>query len=335
MQNLLAQRLAGEPLDAESAGWLMECWLTGEVPAALSGAMLVAMAPESVTDGELAAMARVLERACAEEPAGLPVLLDTCGTGGDGLGTFNISTAVAFVAAACSVPVAKHGARSATSRVGSADVLEHLGLDLSQERAHVRAALFEVGITFLFAPGWHPALKAVAPVRRELGVRTIFNLLGPLVNPLAPTAQVLGVYRRALVPQLAGALTLLGRNRFIVVHGSGGLDECAISGPTWAAVGTETGSTEMVIEPEALGLTLAPASALAGGDVAENARILRSVLQGKGTQAQSEVVTLNSAAGLLAAGAVTSWEAGIEQARSCLLDGAPWQKFEQLLRFSP
>ncbi|BAC90736.1 anthranilate phosphoribosyltransferase [Gloeobacter violaceus] len=333
LQSLLICRLGGAALSEEAARELMEAWLAGEVPAALSGALLVAIAPLAITAGELAAMAKTLQEAAGAAPTGLPVLLDTCGTGGDGLGTFNISTAVAFVAAACGVPVAKHGARSASSRVGSADVLEHLGVHLSQERARVRAALDAVGITFLFAPGWHPALKAVAPVRRELGIRTVFNLLGPLVNPLVPTAQVLGVYHPSLVAPMAEALERLGRERFLVVHGGGGLDECSLTGPTALAGNLSGPICGSRLHPEELGLAAAPLEALAGGDVAENADILRRVLQGKGSRAQSEVVILNTAAALVAAGAAAGWMAGVTLARDCLADGAPWAKCEALIRF--
>jgi anthranilate phosphoribosyltransferase len=329
-QTLLAQRLAGEALSAEQATWLMDQWLVGAIPPALSGALLIALAPLTVQPTELAAMAAALQRAAGAEPAGLPVLIDTCGTGGDSLGTFNISTAVAFVAAACGVKVAKHGSRSASSRVGSADVLEALGLNLSLGAGQARLALETVGITFLFAPGWHPALKHLAPVRRELGIRTIFNLLGPLVNPLVPTGQVLGVYHRELVPRLASVLGKLGRQKYLVVHGSPGLDECTTTGPTWVAWGDGETIRELVIDPEVFGLQLASVADLRGGDVGENAAILKSVLQGKGTRAQTEIVALNAAAALLVAGKVDTWEMGISEALQCIASGIPWQKLEQL-----
>ncbi|MBC8122445.1 MAG: anthranilate phosphoribosyltransferase [Gemmatimonadaceae bacterium] len=334
LQSLLAQRLAGEPLSTPQVELLMERWLTGTVPTALSGALLVALAPLTVDIEELTTMAMVLQRACGATPTGLPVLIDTCGTGGDGLGTFNISTAVAFVAAACGVPVAKHGARSASSRVGSADVLEHLGINLNPGAERTRAALGEVGVTFLFAPGWHPAMAALAPVRRELGVRTVFNLLGPLINPFAPTGQVLGVYHPDLVSKLACVLHRLGRSRLIVVHGSGGLDECSLAGPSRVARSDGGEPDESIVTPEALGLTPAPVEALRGGDVVENGQILSAVLRGKGTVAQQDVVLLNSAAALLVAAQVETWQAGIARARDCLADGAPWQKLRQLAEFT-
>ncbi|AGY60389.1 anthranilate phosphoribosyltransferase [Gloeobacter kilaueensis] len=335
LQSLLARRLEGEALSEQAAQELMTAWLAGSVPPVLSGALLAALSPIQIAAEELAAMARILQQAAHTAPAtGLPVVLDTCGTGGDGLSTFNISTAVAFVCAACGVPVAKHGARSASGRVGSADVLEYLGIQLSLDPARVGAALHEVGITFLFAPGWHPALRTMAPIRRELGIRTLFNLLGPLVNPLAPTAQVLGVYHPALVPSIAKALALLERQRFLVVHGEPGLDECSLSGSTTVIGNLEGVLAASTIHPEQFGLQPASIAELVGGDVPENAAILREVLLGKGTPAQAAVVVLNAAAGLLAAGAVSTWQSGIAQAQECLEAGAAWQKCEALIRFT-
>lgn len=334
-QSLLVQRLAGEALSAEQATWLMDQWLMGAIPPALSGALLIALAPLTVQPVELAAMAVALQRAAGAEPAGLPVLVDTCGTGGDSLGTFNISTAVAFVAAACGVKVAKHGSRSASSRVGSADVLETLGLNLGLSHVQARFALETVGITFLFAPGWHPALKHLAPVRRELGIRTIFNLLGPLVNPLVPTGQVLGVYHRELVPRLAAVLGALGRQKYLVVHGSPGLDECTTTGPTWVVWGDGETVRELIIDPEALDLQIASIADLRGGDLKENAAILKAVLQGKGTRPQTEIVALNTAAALLVAGKVDTWEEGVSEALQCIGSGLPWQKLEQLIALYP
>jgi anthranilate phosphoribosyltransferase len=291
---------------------------------------------KGVTAEELTGMAQVLQEACASSaltpaPNGT---IDTCGTGGDGAGTFNISTSVAFVAAACGVSVAKHGGRSASGKVGSADVLEFLGINLQAPPENIRAALDEVGITFLFAPGWHPAMKSVAPIRRELGIRTVFNLLGPLVNPLNPTGQVVGVYQESLLPMVAQTLRNLGRERGVVLFGLEGLDEAGLAAPTSVVRFHQDLFFSEWIEPNTLGIASAPPEAIAGGEgVEENAQIMQAVLQGKGTQAQADVVALNTSAALLVAGKTDSWQAGYLQAKECLASGAPWEKLEALVGY--
>ena len=237
---------------------------------------------------------------------------------------------MAFTAAACGVVVAKHGNRSASGKVGSADVLEGLGLQLQAPLQQVVGALEQAGITFLFAPGWHPALKSLAPLRKCLGVRTVFNLLGPLVNPLQPDAQVLGVATEDLLEPMAGALQLLGLKRAVVVHGHGGLDEASLSGTNQLMVLEEGQLRRDQLDPQALGLSLQPIEALSGGDLACNQAILKAVLQGQGSQAQKDVVALNTALVLWSAGQVNSWREGLQQAHDCLASGKPWQRFEQL-----
>ncbi|MEB3247442.1 MAG: anthranilate phosphoribosyltransferase, partial [Synechococcus sp.] len=218
---LLEQLLRGEALTAPQATQLMRAWLAEELTPVQTGAFLAGLRAKPPVADELAAMAAVLREACPL-PCARPelFLVDTCGTGGDGADTFNISTAVAFTAAACGVQVAKHGNRSASGKVGSADVLEGLGLNLKAPLQAVVDAIGAAGVTFLFAPAWHPALVNLAPLRRSLGVRTVFNLLGPLVNPLRPQAQVLGVASAELLDPMAGALQQLGLERAIVVHGA-------------------------------------------------------------------------------------------------------------------
>ncbi|HEY9846028.1 MAG TPA: anthranilate phosphoribosyltransferase, partial [Candidatus Caenarcaniphilales bacterium] len=259
--------------------------------------------------------------------------IDTCGTGGDGAATFNISTAVAFIAAAAGVPVAKHGNRSASSQVGSADVLEFLGVHLSAPTVAIQAALQEVGITFLFAPGWHPALKSVAPLRRTLKVRTVFNLLGPLVNPLRPTGQVIGVFDAGLLPVMAEALNQLDIHQAIVLHGRERLDEAGLADLTDLAVLTNRQVQLEVLNPQELGLQAAPTASLQGGNLEENAEILRSVLQGKGTQAQQDAVVLNTALALRVGAAVDSYAAGVARAQEVLQSGIAWTKLEDLIQF--
>jgi anthranilate phosphoribosyltransferase len=246
--------------------------------------------------------------------------------------SFNISTAVAFTAAACGAHVAKHGNRSASGRVGSADVLEALGVNLQAPPAQALAALSEAGVTFLFAPGWHPALAGLAPVRRALGVRTVFNLLGPLVNPLRPESHVLGVARPDLLDPMAEALRLLDQGRAVVVHGHGGLDEATLSGPSELRVLENGELRREVVDPWELGLERAPMEAICGGDVGENRRILEAVLQGGGTPAQRDVVVLNTALVLWASGRAASVADGVVQARSALAEGRPWQRLQSLVR---
>lgn len=331
---LLEPLIQGRDLDAASAGALMRAWLAGEVDPLLTAALLTALRCKGVCGEELAAMAAELRRACAlpgERPP-LP-LVDTCGTGGAGVDSFNISTAVAFTAAACGATVAKHGNRSASGRVGSADVLEALGVDLQAPTTRALAALPAVGVSFLFAPGWHPALAGLAPVRRTLGVRTVFNLLGPLVNPLQPESHVLGVARPDLLDPMAEALQRLGQGRAVVVHGHGGLDEATLSGPSELRV-LENGSLRReVLDPWALGLEPAPMEAICGGGLAENRAILEAVLQGGGTTPQRDVVALNAALVLWVADRADSVAEGVTQAREALAQGLPWQRLNGLAAF--
>lgn len=339
---LLQQLLDRQSLSPEQAATLMAGWLSESVPPALSGAILVAIQAKGVSAPELAGMAQVLQSQASALPASHtalpPSLIDTCGTGGDGAGSFNISTAVAFVAAAAGIPVAKHGNRSASSRVGSADVLELLGVNLAAAPEKIQAAVQEVGITFLFAPGWHPALKVVAPLRRLLKVRTVFNLLGPLVNPMRPTGQVIGVFDSALVETVAQALNLLGTQRAIVLHGREKLDEAGLGDLTDLAVLSNQQVEMTTLNPMDLGVEPAPLSAIAGGDVQHNAEILKAVLQGGGTQAQRDVVALNAALALQVGGrldqATNPYQEGVALARDILRSGAAWAKLEQLIRFS-
>ncbi len=338
---LLQQLLDRHSLAPDQAAHLMQGWLAEAVPPELSGAILVAIQMKGVSAAELAGMAQVLYQQSSSLPtchSPIPTpLIDTCGTGGDGAGTFNISTAVAFVAAAAGISVAKHGNRSASSRVGSADVLEALGIHLSAPAEKIQAAVQEVGITFLFAPGWHPALKGVASLRRSLGVRTVFNLLGPLVNPMRPTGQVIGVFDPALLETIAQALQLLGTKRAIVLHGRERLDEAGLGDATDLALLSGGQVSQAVINPAELGLEKAPLSAIAGGDVQQNADILKAVLQGKGTPAQRDVVALNAALALQVGEALTNsanpYADGIAHAQTILQSGAAWSKLEQLVKF--
>ncbi|MGG6293273.1 anthranilate phosphoribosyltransferase [Leptolyngbya sp. AN02str] len=341
---LLQQLIDGQSLDAQQAAELMQGWLSEAIAPEMSGAILAALQAKGVSAEELAGMAQVLQSQSLGSTLDVGALpsprIDTCGTGGDGASTFNISTCVAFVAAAAGIAVAKHGNRSASSKVGSADVLEALGIHLTAPTEQVYAALPEVGITFLFAPGWHPAMKAVGPIRRSLKVRTVFNLLGPLVNPLSPTGQVIGVFNPALVDTMGEALRLLGRDEAMVIHGLEKLDEAGLADGTVMSVVSNGTVRSHTIHPEALGLTSAPTAALRGGEVAENVEILKAVLQGGGTQAQQDAVALNAALALIVGNLIPpqadlegSIRQGIDQARDILKNGAAWDKVEALAAF--
>ncbi|MDF5739064.1 MULTISPECIES: anthranilate phosphoribosyltransferase [unclassified Nostoc] len=343
---LLQQLIDGQSLSRTQAAELMQGWLSEAVPPELSGAILTALNFRGISADELTGMAEVLQSQCsplstqksarAKRPATAnTTVIDTCGTGGDGSSTFNISTAVAFVAAAYGIPVAKHGNRSASSLTGSADVLEALGVNLSASSDKVQAALQEVGITFLFAPGWHPALKAVSSLRRTLRVRTVFNLLGPLVNPLRPTGQVVGLFTPQLLATVAQALNNLGKEKAIVLHGREKLDEAGLGDETDLAVLSDGEVQLTTINPLDLDLTPAPIGMLRGGDVQENAVILKAVLQGKGTQAQQDAVALNASLALQVAGAIAFLDhaQGIKIAKDILQSGAAWTKLEQLVEF--
>jgi anthranilate phosphoribosyltransferase len=342
--SLLQQLLDRQSLSLTQASDLMQGWLSEAIPPELSGAILAAIQAKGVSAAELAGMAQVLQAQCLKLPyqdsTRITPLIDTCGTGGDGASTFNISTAVAFVAAAAGVPVAKHGNRSASSKVGSADVLEALGVNLGAPPDQIQAAVQEVGITFLFAPGWHPALKMVAPLRRTLKVRTVFNLLGPLVNPLCPTGQVIGVCDPTLVEAIAQALSQLNLHKAIVLHGREKLDEAGLADLTDLAVLSDQQVQFITLDPQELGLQSAPTVALQGGDLQVNVDILRAVLQGKGTQAQQDVVALNAALALQVGDAIApgsnpidTHKQGIALAQDILTSGAAWAKLEQLVQF--
>ncbi|AFY74599.1 anthranilate phosphoribosyltransferase [Synechococcus sp. PCC 7502] len=336
---LLQQLINGRSLTAEQAQSLMSGWLAEAISPELSGAILAAWQCKGVDAIELAAIAGVLQDSSLGQnfpidSSGAIPLLDTCGTGGDGANTFNISTGVAFVAASAGVKVAKHGNRAVSSRSGSADVLEALGINLSAPTAKIHEAIAAVGITFLFAPHWHPAMKAVAPIRKSLGIRTIFNLIGPLVNPLLPTTQILGVYDRSLIKTVAEALKILGRSTAVVLHSREGMDEAGLADITDIAFLRNDGTVTIeTINPHELGLAYATLDDLKGGTVGENTEILKKLLQGQGTIAQRDCLALNAGIALHVAGICDRWEDGINIARSIIDSGEAWQKLESLASF--
>ena len=339
---LLKQLIDKQNLASEQATALMQGWLEGAIAPELSGAILTALQCKGVEASELAAMANVLQSQSESQKFNdkfghivdrTKPLIDTCGTGGDGISTFNISTSVAFVVAAAGISVAKHGNRAVSSRSGSADVLEAIGIKLEAPIEKIYEALPAIGITFLFAPNWHPAMKSVGAIRRSLGIRTIFNLIGPLVNPLHPTAQVLGVYNKNLTHILAEALRLLDRAQAVVLHSREGMDEAGLADFTDISFLSNGQVTEEAIAPQELGLAHAPIESLKGGNVPENANILRAVLQGKGDRAQADCVALNSGLALRISGAASTWAEGVSLASEIIQSGAAWDKAEALVKF--
>lgn len=293
-----------------------------------SAAFLAALAAKGETVAEIAGAARAVRERSLRVEHTLPLVVDTCGTGGDGTGTINVSTAAGLLVAACGVPVAKHGNRAASSRCGSADVLEALGMDISEEPAQVRSRLERKGFAFMLATKYHPAMKTVASLRRELGVRTLFNLLGPLSNPASVTHQVVGVSRESHVQLLGEALMSLGLRAGAVVHGAGGLDEIAGEGLTFVYQFTPQRAWSYTIDPAELGIH-APLSELAGGDPALNAQALRVIVEGERSP-RADVVALNAALTLLVAEQVESLREGFELARARLQGGAARAVLEDL-----
>jgi len=314
------------PRDVEA---LFARLVAGELEPVLLSALLVALKFKGERGSEIAAAARALRNAARPFPRPDYFFADTCGTGGDGKGTLNVSSGVAFTAAACGLPVAKHGNRSVSSRSGSADALEALGVDVRLEAGTARRCLDEAGVAFLFAPDYHPGIAHAMPVRRALATRTLFNVLGPLVNPAAPPCQLAGVYAEELVEPVAEALAVLGVARALVVHGSG-LDEVALHGPTHAALVADGRVETLRLEPEEAGLRRQPLEALAGGEAAENAAALADVLCGGGRPAYRDALALNTGALLWAAGRAPSLRDGTGQALEALADGRAGERLERL-----
>jgi anthranilate phosphoribosyltransferase len=329
IREAIAALVEGRSLTEAEAAAVMEEIMSGEATPAQFGAFVTALRLKGETVDEIAGMARVMrEKARRVHVEG--VLLDTCGTGGDARGTFNVSTAAAFVAAGAGARVAKHGNRAMTSRCGSADVLEALGarIDLSPEQ--VKACLEETGVGFMFAPSFHPAMKFAAGPRREIGVRTVFNILGPLTNPASAACQVLGVADPSLAETMALVLARLGSRRALVVHGRDGLDEMSISGPTLVCELVEGCVRQYEVTPQEVGLALSDAAAVAGGMPEENAAALREVLAGR-PGPQRDIVLLNAAAGLVALERAATLAEGVAQAAEAIDSGAARERLERFV----
>ncbi len=333
-----------QSLSREEAREVMGEVLSGKCTDSQIGGLLVALHMKGETVEEIVGFAEAIRAVAAplnlHKDSTLDVsgterdaLVDTCGTGGDTSGTFNISTATALVVAGAGVRVAKHGNRSVTSRCGSADVMEALGVKIELPTERVAECLDKVGIAFLYAPAIHSAMKYVQPARRELRLRTVFNLLGPLTNPARASAQVVGVYSAALVEKLAEALSMLRLRRALVVHGLDGLDEITITGPTRVAEVRDGNVRTYEVAPEEFDMPRATLASISGGDAAENAAIIREVLAG-GKSAKRDIVLLNAAAALVASGRANHLAEALPAAVESIDSGAAANKLEALVRFT-
>jgi anthranilate phosphoribosyltransferase len=326
--------IRGRDLAEEEMLAVMERITDGQATPAQIGALLAGLRMKGETVEEISGAARALRARCLPLPSGgTGTLIDTCGTGGDGSGTFNISTTAAFVAAGAGLKVAKHGNRAVSSRCGSADVLEALGVDLDLTPDRVGRAIDRIGIGFFFAPLWHGSMGRVAGPRQELGLRTIFNLLGPLTNPAGARIQVMGVFRPELTELMARALGRLGCKSALVVFGQGGYDELTVTGPSRITRLHKGRIKTFNLSPEEVGLERAGPEEIAGGDAAQNAALLRSVLEGR-PGACRDVVLLNAAAALVAAGLVRDIPHGIALAGKAVDSGQALAKLEGLAAFS-
>ena len=338
IREAIAKLVNGEHLDREEAALSMEEIMEGEATPGQIGSFLTALRIKGETVEEIAGLAAVMRAKATpvEIPPDLdrPVV-DTCGTGGDGSNSFNISTTAAFVVAGAGAVVAKHGNRAASSRCGSADVLEALGVNISLKPEQVATCLQEAGIGFMFAPLFHPSMKYAGPVRREIGIRTVFNYLGPLTNPAGARRQVLGVPSKALAAKIAAVSRDLGSEHTLVVHSADGLDEISIAAETYVyevRAGDEEIS-QTTIQPEDFGFVRRSASAMAGGSAEQNREITLNVLAGQLTP-QREVVLLNAAAALVAAGLAANLTEGITQAATSIDSGSARQRLADLVRVS-
>ena len=331
VKQALACAVEGEEVEPRLLEAAFAQIMAGEARPSQISALLVALRMKGESVSEIVAAARALRAAAVSLPPALPQTVDTCGTGGSGRGSFSISTTAAFVVAGAGVPVAKHGNRAVTSQTGgSFDTFEALGVRIDLPVEECARVLADVGIAPFFARTAHPAFRHVGPVRAEIGIRTLLNCLGPLVNPLGVQHQIVGVYSAELVEPLAGALGALGARRALVVHGEDGLDELTTAGTSVMAV-VEDGAVEMsVVDPEALGLRRASPDQLVGGSAEVNAGILRAVLGGE-TGAQRDIVCLNAAGALYAACAVNGLEEGLVLAEESLDSGAAARKLSELI----
>lgn len=330
IQEIIARLVQRQDLTRTEAATAMAALMTGEATPAQVAGFLVALQMKGETVEEITGLAETMRAMATQVTVGRRPLIDTCGTGGDHSGTFNISTTAAFVAAGAGIAVAKHGNRSATSHCGSADVLEALGVNIDANANQVGRCIDKIGIGFLFARTLHTAMRHVAGPRTELRVRTIFNILGPLTNPAGACGQVIGVFDSRLVEPLAHVLANLGSRHAFVVSGLDGLDEITLAGPTLVAEAKSGQVRTYEMEPAPLGLKTAPREAVMGGNAARNAGILKEVLQGKAGP-HRDIVLINAAPAIMAGCGAEDWPEGIRKAAESIDSGAAWSTCESLI----
>jgi len=329
----LSKIISGQNLEQTEMAAMISAIFSGEITDAQIGAFMAALATKGETYEELAGAAQAMRRKAVRIELPAPTVVDTCGTGGDGANTFNISTTTAFVVAGCGVTVAKHGNRSVSSKCGSADLLEALGVNLNIEPEIVEEAISAIGIGFLFAPLFHGAMKYAIKARKEVGLRSIFNMLGPLTNPAGANCQLLGVYAPELTEMFAQALKMLGSKRAFVVHGHEGLDEISVCAPTRVSELKDGQIRTYDITPDQFFGEAAELGELSGGDPEENAAITRKILEGEKSPRRN-VVMLNASAALVAAGKAEDFKNGIQQAEEAVDSGAAAAKLEALIKYT-
>ncbi len=322
MNNLIQKLFNGHSLSGDETFSLFDAMLKGELEPVIISAILIAFKSHGETASEISGAARALLSHSRDFSPSLIQYADCCGTGGDGKGLVNISTAVSFVAPACGLPIVKHGNRSVSSLSGSADVLECLGINLETDLNVLHQQLSNQGLTFIFAPFFHPALKQIMPIRTALATRTLFNILGPLVNPARPTVQLMGVYSEGLCQPIAETLSQLGLKKGMVVHGSG-LDEIAIHDKTQAVLIKDNKLTSLILTPTSMGVKQHPLASLIGGSPQENSVRLKAVLNGQGEEAYVDAVAVNTAALLWTADLCEDIQQGVHMAKEVISSGAP------------
>lgn len=333
IQHAIRSVVAGSDLGFEDMRAVMRTIMSGDATPAQIAGLLIALRMKGETIDEIAAAASVMRELAVHVEVGVTPLIDTCGTGGDGIGTFNISTAAAFVTAAAGGHIAKHGNRAASGASGSADVLEAAGARIDLPAAEVARCVREVGVGFMFAPAHHGATRHAAGPRRELGTRTLFNVLGPLTNPANASVQLMGVFDDAWVPRAAQVLARLGVARAMVVHAEDGMDEISIASPTHVAELKDGAISTYTIDPVDFGIARQPLATLAAADAAASLAIIRGVFDGVAGPAQ-DIVCLNAGAAIYLAGLADTLAAGVLRARQVIADGSARSRFERFIAFT-